>query len=133
MCKHYCWQWWLIILLFHSEVVLVQAPVPYMNRALAKEALGVEAANSGDKASASQLFEEALQVSCTAPLLSQSQSRYLQRDGQSKWRRHHSIAKVFRNANIESNLLVGLVIESTRQFNKHVFVFILPLEERYWP
>ena len=39
-----------------------QAPVPYMNRALAKEALGVEAATSGDTASAADLYRDALQV-----------------------------------------------------------------------
>lgn len=41
---------------------MLQAPVPYMNRALAKEALGVEAARSGDTASAASLYRDALQV-----------------------------------------------------------------------
>ena len=36
-----------------------QAPVPYLNRAISKEALGVEAAASGDRAAALQLWRSA--------------------------------------------------------------------------
>lgn len=40
----------------------MQAAVPYLNRALAKESLGVLAAVSGDKVLANNFYQDALQV-----------------------------------------------------------------------
>jgi tetratricopeptide (TPR) repeat protein len=42
-----------------SVLVLLQAPVPYLNRAISKEALGVEAAAAGDRTAALQLWRSA--------------------------------------------------------------------------
>ena len=42
--------------------ILVQAPVPYLNRALAREALGVEASIGGQSDQANDLYRDALQV-----------------------------------------------------------------------
>lgn len=39
-----------------------QAPVPLLNRALAREALGVRAAAEGDQAAAKEMYQDALQV-----------------------------------------------------------------------
>lgn len=47
----------------------LQAPVPYLNRAIAREALGVKAGSSGDEEAATTLYVKALQVSLSPDLL----------------------------------------------------------------
>lgn len=45
-----------------GSVFRLQAPVPYLNRALAREQLGVEASAQGKTEQASGLYRDALQV-----------------------------------------------------------------------
>ena len=44
-------------------MVMPQAPVPYLNRALASEQLGVDAASSGNQKEAQQHYKRAVAVS----------------------------------------------------------------------
>ena len=44
-------------------MVVLQAPVPYLNRALASEQLGVDAASSGNQDEAQQHYKRAVAVS----------------------------------------------------------------------
>ena len=47
---------------------LLQAPVPYLNRAIAEEQLGVNAASAGKIDEAAQHYQAAIQVACLAAL-----------------------------------------------------------------
>lgn len=44
----------------------MQAPVPYLNRAIAEEQLGVNAASAGRDEEAAQHYQAAIQVRCQA-------------------------------------------------------------------
>lgn len=46
-----------------------QAPVPYLNRALAKEQLGVDAEGAGSRAQAADFYKDAIHVSSCCPCL----------------------------------------------------------------
>lgn len=46
-----------------DRVVSMQAPVPYLNRALASEQLGVDAESRGDQSEAATRYQDAVHVS----------------------------------------------------------------------
>jgi len=50
----------------HYHPSLLQAPVPYLNRAIAEEQLGVNAASAGKNDEAAQHYQAAIQVTCSA-------------------------------------------------------------------